>query len=451
VLSNSEGLRLPLRWVAMLYGRVPVDFAITSGVHTHEDVLKAMMAGAKVAVMASELLRNGTGRIREALEEMVRWMEEREYSSIKQMIGSMSQVHVAEPSAFERANYMKTLASFRPQAPELPAFRLHNGTVWRWNRPCYGVIDGRPHLRIENRALPSGPTVLDEVANAAFFLGLVSYFAEQKLDVRPAMDFDDAKNNFYAAARYGLKAELTWLNGSSYPATGLILDQLLPLAKEGLSAAGIDAADIERYLDVIEQRVRSGRTGSRWSLSSLAAMHGAATPEIRLAALTKAMAENSRRGAPVHAWPLAETPASEEWLGNYKTIGQFMSTDLFTVRAHDIIDLVARVMDWRQVRHVPVEDDDGKLVGLISYRDVLHFFAERGSGGDAEPVPVRTIMKANPVSVTRDTSSLEAIAIMRRNNIGCLPVVDGDRLIGIVTAQDFLAPSGKLFEQYLKA
>jgi CBS domain-containing protein len=339
----------------------------------------------------------------------------------------------------------------RGQAPELPAFRLHNGTVWRWNRPCYGVTDGRPHLRIENRALPSGPTVLDEVANAAFFLGLVSYFAEQKLDVRPARDFDDAKNNFYAAARYGLKAELTWLNGSSYPATGLILGQLLPLAKEGLSAAGIDAADIGRYLDVIEQRVRSGRTGSRWSLSSLAAMHGATTPEIRLAALTKAMAENSRRGAPVHTWSLAEIPASEEWLGNYKTIGQFMSTDLFTVRAHDIIDLVARVMDWRHVRHVPVEDDEGKLVGLISYRDVLHFFAERGSGADAEPVPVRAIMKANPVSVTRDTPTLEAIAIMRRNNIGCLPVVEGDRLVGIVTAQDFLAPSGKLFEQYLKA
>jgi len=116
VLSDSESLRLPLRWVAMLYGRMQVDFAITSGVHTHEDVLKAMMAGANVSMMASELLRNGVGRIREILREVVRWMEEHEYDSIKQMIGSMSQVHVGEPAAFERANYMKMLASYRPVA-----------------------------------------------------------------------------------------------------------------------------------------------------------------------------------------------------------------------------------------------------------------------------------------------------------------------------------------------
>jgi len=119
VLSDSESLRLPLRWVAMLYERLQVDFAITSGVHTHEDVLKAMMAGANVSMMASELLRNGVGRIREILREVVRWMEEHEYESIKQMIGSMSQVHVGEPAVFERANYMKMLASYRPVARQI--------------------------------------------------------------------------------------------------------------------------------------------------------------------------------------------------------------------------------------------------------------------------------------------------------------------------------------------
>lgn len=113
VLSTQFAMRLPMRWVAILYGRVPVDFAITSGVHTYEDVLKGLMAGAKVTMMAGELLRNGVGRIGEIKAEMTRWMEEREYVSVEQMQGSMSQINVADPATFERANYMKVLQSWR--------------------------------------------------------------------------------------------------------------------------------------------------------------------------------------------------------------------------------------------------------------------------------------------------------------------------------------------------
>jgi dihydroorotate dehydrogenase (fumarate) len=112
-LSSSDDLRLPLRWVAILYGRVPIDFAITSGVHTYQDALKGLMAGAKVVMMASELLQKGTRRLGEVLVEMKQWMEEHDYESVTQMIGSMSQQHVIEPAAFERANYMKVLASYR--------------------------------------------------------------------------------------------------------------------------------------------------------------------------------------------------------------------------------------------------------------------------------------------------------------------------------------------------
>ena len=114
VLSNSNELRLPLRWVAILYGRVLADLAITTGIHTSQDVLKGMMAGAKVTMMASELLQNGIKRISQILDEIRAWMDEHEYESIAQMIGSMSQQNCAEPAAFERANYMKTLDSFRP-------------------------------------------------------------------------------------------------------------------------------------------------------------------------------------------------------------------------------------------------------------------------------------------------------------------------------------------------
>lgn len=115
VLSNAHELLLPTRWVAILYGRVPVDFGITSGVHSVEEVLKGLMAGAKVTMMASELLRNGIQRITQILEGMLHWMEEYEYESVTQMQGSMSQQSVAEPAAFERANYMKVLGSWRSE------------------------------------------------------------------------------------------------------------------------------------------------------------------------------------------------------------------------------------------------------------------------------------------------------------------------------------------------
>jgi dihydroorotate dehydrogenase (fumarate) len=114
VLSNSNELRLPLRWVAILYGRIPVDFGITTGIHTHEDVLKGLMAGAKVTMIASEILKKGTGRVSELLKELVSWMDEHEYESVNQLLGSMSQTKCAEPAAFERANYMKMLHSWRP-------------------------------------------------------------------------------------------------------------------------------------------------------------------------------------------------------------------------------------------------------------------------------------------------------------------------------------------------
>jgi len=114
VLSNSNEMRLPLRWVAILYGQVPVDFAVTGGVHTCQDVLKSLMAGAKVTMLASALLKNGIGRVGHILDDLKVWMEEHEYESVKQMQGSMSHQSVAEPAVFERANYMKVLDSWRP-------------------------------------------------------------------------------------------------------------------------------------------------------------------------------------------------------------------------------------------------------------------------------------------------------------------------------------------------
>ena len=114
-LSTGDSIRLPLRWIAILYGRVDADMALTSGVHTHEDVIKGLMAGAQVTMVASELLKNGIGRISQLLEATNFWLTDRGYDSVKQCIGSMSQQHVAEPAAFERANYLRTLQSWPPK------------------------------------------------------------------------------------------------------------------------------------------------------------------------------------------------------------------------------------------------------------------------------------------------------------------------------------------------
>jgi CBS domain-containing protein/gamma-glutamyl:cysteine ligase YbdK (ATP-grasp superfamily) len=334
----------------------------------------------------------------------------------------------------------------RGEAPRLLALRLHNGTVWRWNRPCYGILNGRGHLRIEMRALPSGPTVADEMANAAFFLGLMSALDKEYGEVSGLMPFDAAKDNFFAAARYGMNAQFTWVDGKRHTASGLILDHLLPLARKGLSA--IDGGD--HYLDIIEERVRRDQTGAQWSLKSLAAMDAQGTADSRHRALARAMLTNQQTGEPVARWAKARLEDDPEPGQGYQTVSQFMSTDLFTVGPDDLVDLVASVMDWRHIRHVPVEDDEGRLIGLISHRDLLRLMA-RGQSNLNNTLTVRNIMRVKPVTVTAETSTLEAIDIMRRNKVGCLPVVDGDRLVGIVTAYDFLVISARLVEEHLKS
>jgi len=333
----------------------------------------------------------------------------------------------------------------RGETPALSALRLHNGTVWRWNRACYGVHNGVPHLRIENRALPSGPTIIDEIANAAFFTGLMVALPQVYGEIATQMAFDDAKLNFFRAARHGLDAHFHWLDGQSHNAAVLILDQLLPLARQGLTNAHVASDDIDMYLGIIEERARGGQTGARWIIKSLSAIGSSASKDASHRRLTAEILANQKQGEPVHRWPVIERMDSHEWEHGYRTVGQFMSTDLFTVSPDDLIDLAASVMDWQHIRHVPVEDQEGRLVGLITHRGLLRMMIKSA----AKATTVREIMVTDPVTVTPSTSSLEAIEIMRRNRVGCLPVVDNDQLVGIVTSYDFLEASAKLFHQHL--
>jgi hypothetical protein len=184
------------------------------------------------------------------------------------------------------------------ETARLNHLRLHNGTIWRWNRPLIGFDeDGTPHLRIEHRVLPSGPTVLDSIANSAFFFGLVHSLAEQDEAPEQQLNFAAARDNFYQAARLGLAAPVDWIDGRHGRMRDL-LQTLLPRARDGLQRQGCNEADIALYLGVIEARLQNGQTGSAWQLGWLD-RHGE-----DLGALVAAYREHQDSGEPVHCWDI---------------------------------------------------------------------------------------------------------------------------------------------------
>jgi CBS domain-containing protein/gamma-glutamylcysteine synthetase len=334
--------------------------------------------------------------------------------------------------------------------PELAALQLHNSTVYRWNRPCYGRGNGKPHLRIECRAIPSGPTVLDEVANAALWIGSVLGLAAELGDVREFIDFDDAKKNFLDAARHGLNATFTWLNDETIGAKELTLDRLIPLARRGLTEADVDPSDVDHYLGVVEERVASCITGAQWLMRSLAQMKGHGTSSERLAALTAATATRQHEGRPGHEWPLARLEEGGGWKNNYLRVEQYMTTELFTVHENELVDLVAFLMDQKQIRHVLVEDDYHEIVGLVSYRSLLRLLT-RGQIGDPNiAMPVKDVMVRDPITVPPETPTTEAIELMHRNRVSVLPVVKAGKLVGTIGERDFMHIARQFLEEKLK-
>jgi hypothetical protein len=180
---------------------------------------------------------------------------------------------------------------------DYPHLRLHNGTIWRWVRPLVGFDGGgQIHVRLEQRVLPSGPSVLDMVANAAFYIGLSHALANLEPPAEASLGFEAVKANFYAAARYGLDVELMWLDGHVYPARDLLLGTCLPMAKGGLCAFGLPTEEAEHYLEVLAARIGSGQTGATWQLRDLEREHG------DIGRMLANYLENQRTGTPVHEW-----------------------------------------------------------------------------------------------------------------------------------------------------
>ncbi|HWM59377.1 MAG TPA: glutamate--cysteine ligase [Pseudonocardia sp.] len=194
----------------------------------------------------------------------------------------------------------------RGGVPTLAELRLHNGTVYRWNRPVYDVVGDLPHLRVENRVLPAGPTVADTLANAALYYGLVRVLAEDERPVWSRMSFAAAEENFHAGARHGIEARIFWPGLGEVPASELVLRRLLPMAADGLTRWGVDSAVSDRLLGILEQRCLSHRNGAEWQVETVRKLETEQNMG-RLDALRRmalSYAEHMHSNEPVHTWPL---------------------------------------------------------------------------------------------------------------------------------------------------
>jgi CBS domain-containing protein len=327
--------------------------------------------------------------------------------------------------------------------PSLDSLLVHNSTIYKWNRPCYGIHEGKPHFRIENRYLASGPTIPDQAANAAFWFGLMSGMPDEYRDLHKKFEFDDAKTNFLKAARDGLDNKFVWLSDTKISSQDLILNEMLPIARNGLLKQNIMKNDSDHYLEIIEERVKSGKTGSQWMIESYNTIRKTGTRDQALVATTAAIYNRQQEMKPIHKWSLANIDEAGNFLNYYLHIDQIMTTDIATAKENDLIDLVANIMDWKQVKDVPVENSEGELAGLMTAGLLVNFLCKSTRERKLNS-RIKDFMIKNPVCVSPETSISDALRTMIEEKTSCLLVVQDKKLVGMVTDRHFVKVSAKL-------
>jgi CBS domain-containing protein len=316
------------------------------------------------------------------------------------------------------------------QMPNLRAIRLHNGTTYTWNRMCYGLYKNQAHLRIECRYLPSGPSALDEISNFAFWIGLMQHGASDGPQFWQNQDFKIAKNNFIKSARTGMNTVFQWY-GKNIPAQQLILEHLLPMAAKGLSDSGVNSKDADRYLSTIEQRVASQKTGSDWAIKSYRALSRRYGDILAQNALVNQMVDYQKDNIPVHQWKYMDSK-SYATAHDEVTVEQIMTRDIFTINEEDSIEMFGAILKWNNIHHLPVENDHGDLVGLIT-DGMMARLSDLKKG---QVKYAKDIMLKSLISIKEEESVVTAVTIMKTNNISCVPVVFGKKLTGILTLND---------------
>ncbi|WP_069675736.1 CBS domain-containing protein [Formosa sp. Hel1_33_131] len=316
--------------------------------------------------------------------------------------------------------------------PKLTALNLHNGTIYRWNRPCYGVGNGKPHVRIENRYIPSGPTATDEMANFAFWVGLMKGRPTEFDDIPRTLDFEDVKSNFIRAARTGTESIMNW-RGKLIPLDQLVLEVLLPISKIGLERMKIDNDDIDKYLDVIRDRLLKS-TGSQWMVTNYRYLKKQLKPDDALIALTSTLHTNQESYDKVSEWPNLQ---SIKFFNSTATkVGHLMTSTLITAKTSDLGLLTLNYMKWNTIHHLPVVNNDGTLVGLITWQHLKQFWDQVQDANNS--ISAREIMITDVFTAQTSTPLNKAIALMKKHKIGCLPVLQETQLVGILTLKDLI-------------
>lgn len=311
--------------------------------------------------------------------------------------------------------------------PKLVAMNLHNGTLYKWNRMCYGVHKNVAHLRIENRYIPSGPSVKDEIANAMFWVGVMLGMPDDYTDIWKHMEFKDAQGNFIKAARTGMDTYFNWFN-KGISAKELALEILLPMAQNGLEKANVDKADIDFYLDIIKQRVIQNISGSKWQVRSSRKLQKKVSREESNILLTYHLHKNQATDAPVHDWDLATFEDTKDAYSQNK-VYKVMSTQIFTVNQNDSVRLIQNIMKWKAIHHLPVIDKKHRVVGLMTSKNI----SEDAINQD---VSIKEIMSTDIKTAPPSMTIEEAKHLMISNHINCLPIIDHGELVGLVTKTD---------------
>ena len=286
----------------------------------------------------------------------------------------------------------------------------------------------KPSIRIENRMLPSGPTIVDEIANSAFWLGLLMFYKNSDIEnINKLMKFDDARINFYNAAQQGIDATFKWFGGKRIEARKLILNELIPKAAIGLSSINIKPKDIEKYLNIIKERTSTRQNGSRWIIDSFDNLNSKFSKQNALTTITSEIIRQQQNNIPVHTW---EKPKNSVVINNPSKllIEECMDRDISSINENDIFSLAYQINSWSKKDYMTVVNDKGQITGLLD----AEIFNNKKYADKKTSIQIKKIMKKNPITIKPEETIKEALNVMEKNSINILPVAENKLFIGII-------------------
>ena len=315
--------------------------------------------------------------------------------------------------------------------PKLKALNLHNGTLYKWNRLCYGVHENTANLRIENRYIPSGPSVKDEIANALLWVGVMQGMPKKYQKIWKKMSFYDARGNFINAARTGINTYFNWFD-KGISAKKLLENILIPMAKEGLLKSKINESEINYYLGIIQKRIDTSTTGSKWIIRNKRKLREKVSKYESNVILTEHIYRNQISNKVISEWDsvdLYENKSDKKYNKLYK----IMSTSIFVVHENDLIKLALKIMEWKQINHIPVVNKRNKIVGVIEKKqlDELDFSSKKVLNMVAKNIMNKDFDVAHPEMSYKKSKEL----ILNTKNT-CVAVITEDKLVGIFTKSD---------------